>query len=253
MRLRGRKLRRRAERVYNYHNLGVGIFPEGEEKTPTGSGERYNFDRMYMLVSSYDFTGKSVVDLGCNSGWFCFQAKLLGASETVGIDYGEFGIMGEAINYAKLVERRMKLGMTFIDQDLSTVDLKRVAADRGLERFDAAFLLSVLHHIPDQGAFFRHVYENTAEVIFYEDHEFWNELYDDSGEPIEVKGEGYRHGWNEDMSWQRKMGSLDRHQGAILDAYRDSWRRETLLLDRFSEIRLLGLSEKRRPMLGLFK
>ena len=73
-----RRLRRKAKRVYNYHNLGVGIFPEGEEKTPYGSGERYNFDRMAMFVSSYDFTDRAVVDLGCNSGWFCLQPSCSG-------------------------------------------------------------------------------------------------------------------------------------------------------------------------------
>lgn len=253
MKLSEWRLKRRARDVYNYHNLGVGIFPEGEEKTPMGSGERYNFDRMSMLVESYDFTDKNIVDLGCNSGWFCFQAKLMGAGETVGIDFGEFGIMGEAIHYAKLVEKRMKLGMTFLDRDLTKVDLGEVAAERGIERFDASFVLSVLHHIPDRDAFFRGVFQNTGDVIFYEDHEFWNEVYDDSGELIEVKGEGYRYGWNEDMSWQRRMASLDRHAELVLKAYSESWRQETLMLDQFSEVRLLGFSEKRRPVLALFK
>ena len=248
-----RRLRRKAKRVYNYHNLGVGIFPEGEEKTPYGSGERYNYDRMAMFVASYDFTDRAVVDLGCNSGWFCLQAKLLGARATVGVDYSGTGPMGEAIEFAQELEKRLKLGMTFIDANLETLDLVDAARRGGVERFDAAFVLSVLHHIHDRQGLFERLYDAVDDVIFYEDHEFWNELEDDAGTPLELKGDGYRFGWNEDMSWQRRMGSLDKYEARVVDAYRSSWRKETLLLDRFAAIELLGFSEKRRPVLALRK
>jgi SAM-dependent methyltransferase len=33
-----------------------------------------------------DFTGKSVVDVGCNFGFFTFEAKRLGAAEALGVD-----------------------------------------------------------------------------------------------------------------------------------------------------------------------
>ena len=248
-----RKLRKTAAKVYNYHNLGVGLFPEGEEKTPYGAGERYNFDRMSMLVSSYDFTGKALVDLGCNSGWFCLQAKLLGASAAVGIDYEGTGMMGEAIRYATMLEKRLRLGMTFLNENLEDVDLRKAARQGGVDGFDAALVLSVLHHIDDKRGLFERLYETTADVIFYEDHEFWNELYDEDGQRLEVVGEGYRFGWNEDMTWQRRMASLERHEPLVLEAYRNSWRGEALLLDRYEDVRLLGFSEKRRPVLGLFK
>ena len=248
-----RKLRSVAERIYPYHNLGIGLFPEGEEKTPYGAGERYNFDRMYMLVSSYDFTRKRVADLGCNSGWFCLQAKLLGASVTVGVDYEGTGMMGEAIAYAEKLEKRLKLGMKFENRNLEDVDVGELAGRHGEDAFDATLVLSVLHHIQDRPRLMASVFENTRDVVFYEDHEFWNELYGADGEPLEVRGEGYRFGWNEDLSWQRKMGSLDRHESLVLEAYRDSWRAEALGLDRYREVRLLGFSEKRRPVLGLFK
>jgi SAM-dependent methyltransferase len=248
-----RKLKSVAKKVYNYHNLGVGLFPQGEEKTPYGSGERYNFDRMYMLVSSYDFTGKAVVDLGCNSGWFCLQTKLLGARAAVGIDYEGTGLMGEAIRYAMMLEKRLKLGMTFLNENLEHVDFRAAAKRGGSDGFDAALVLSVLHHIHDKRGLFERLYEATSEVVFYEDHEFWNQLVDDDGQPLELKGEGYRYGWNEDLTWQRRMGSFEQHAGLILDAYRQSWRHEDLLLDRWADVQVLGLSEKRRPVLALLK
>ena len=247
------KLKKLARKVYGYHNLGSGVFPEGEEKTPYGSGERYNFDRMYMMVSNYDFTRKHVLDLGCNSGWFAVQAKLLGADRVVGIDYAKTGLMGEAIKYAQAFEDRYKLGISFLDRDLESIDFVKLAAKSDVDRFHTAFLLSVLHHIQDKKRLVSSLYDATSEVIFYEDHEFWNDLTDARGEPIAVKGDGYRYGWNEDMSWQRKIGSLESYEPKILGHYRSTWRNDVLLLDRFAEVRFLGFSEKRRPMLALIK
>ncbi len=246
-------LKETASNVYNYHNLGVNIFPEDEEKTPHGAGERYNFDRMYFLVSNYDFYGKNLLDIGCNSGWFCFQSKLLGAKETIGIDYSNTGIMGTAMEYAFAAEKRYQLGMRFYDRNLEHVELSEILKENGLESFDATIVFSVLHHIKEKDRLFQDIFEHTKDVIFYEDAEFWNELYDLDGNKLELKGEGHRFGWNEDMSWQRNMRPLSSISGKILDSFMDSWRRETLLLDKYSKIEVLGLSEKRRPVLALWK
>lgn len=252
------RLRRLARDTYNYHNLGSGVFPQGEEKTPFGSGERYNFDRMYMMVSNYDFTGKSVVDLGCNSGWFAIQLKLLGAGAVIGIDHAEKGIMGGALEYARCFERAYKVGARFVDQHLEKGNLVDTLRKAGSEQVDCALLLSVLHHIGEhdlmvKSRFFTQLYDRVRDVIFYEDHEFWNDMTDADGRKLETIGAGYRYGWNEDMSWQRKIGALDDYGPKILDSYRATWRRDVLLLDRFSEIRFLGFSEKRRPMFAFFK
>jgi len=247
------KLKAFAKSIYNYHNLGVGHFPKEEEKTPYGSGERYNFDRMYMMVSNYDFTGKNVVDAGCNSGWFCLQAKLLGSNITVGVDYEGVEMMGEAIKYAIQFEKKFKFGLEFVNANLEKIGFLDLAHQYGLEQFDAAFLLSTLHHIKDKTRLFASLFEATKDVIFYEDHEFWNELADEKGEKITVKGEGYRFGWNEDMNWQRKIHSIESYESKILEYYRQTWRRDALCFDQFSKVRFLGFSEKRRPVLALFK
>ena len=102
---------------------------------------------MYFIVSSYDLGNKSVLDLGCNSGWFSVQAKLLGAGTTVGIDWDEVGIMGGAIEYAMAFEKRYKFGLKFINADLDRIELADVAAKAGVDRFNVTFLLSTLHHI----------------------------------------------------------------------------------------------------------
>ena len=243
-----------AATVYNYHNMGVNNFPETqEEKTPCGSGERYNFDRMAMLVMNFDFYGKAVVDLGCNSGWFLSQIAALGAEKITGIDYEMQGVMGKSIRCAKALAAQSQNGIHIVDQNLETVDLGWLAYNHRIKSFDAAIIFSVLHHIRDKQRLMDNVFANTREVIFYEDHEFWNELYDDDGKLIEVQGSGYRFDWNKDFSWREKMSSLARHEPLVLQAFMNSWRRETLLLDRYSKIKLLGFSEKRRPVLALYK
>lgn len=251
-------LRKLAQSVYSYHNLGTGNFPEGEEKTPHGAGERYNFDRMYMMVSTFDFTDKAVVDLGCNSGWFCVQAKLLGSGVTVGIDSTKKGIMGQGLRYALQFERAFRLGIDFVDRDLNSVDFLGLAERKGLKQFDVALVLSVLHHIGNKNmeerkTLFKRLYDAVSDIVFYEDHEFWNDLTDEEELPIALRGEGYRYGWNEDLSWQRKIHSIEAYESKILDFFRTTWRREVLMMDAFAEIRFLGFSEKRRPVLAFFK
>lgn len=243
-----------AKSVYNYHNLGVDNFPDEQpEKTPHGSGERYNFDRMAMLAMNFDFYGKNVLDLGCNSGWFLFQIANLGAKKIVGVDYEQFGIMGQSVRYAKAFAAYLQSGVHIVDQNLEVTEIGWLAHNVGAKSFDAVLLLSVLHHIRDKQRLMQEVFDNTREVVFYEDHEFWNELYDDAGNPIEVQGTGYRFDWNRDLSWRERMTSIARHEPLVMNAFLNSWRREALLLDRWSSIKLLGFSEKRRPVLALYK
>lgn len=251
-------LKKVAKKVYNYHNLGSGVFPLGEEKTPHGSGERYNFDRMYMMVSSYDFTNKHLVDIGCNSGWFCIQSKLLGTGVTVGIDYSLKGIMGKSIIFASQFERVHNLGIKYVDADLEKVNIQKIVCKYGIKKFDVAIIFSVLHHIGEEDIeirkkLFRSIFESVNDVIFYEDHEFWNDIYDEKGEKISLKGEGYRYGWNEDMTWQRKICAIEKYESNIFEYYKTTWRKDVLMLNEFSEVRFLGFSEKRRPVLALFK
>ena len=243
-----------AASVYNYHNMGVNNFPDSQpEKTPCGGGERYNFDRMAMLVMNFDFYGKAVIDLGCNSGWFLSQIAALGAEKVIGVDFEMQGIMGKSIRCAKALAAQSQSEIHIVDQNLETVDLGWLAYNNKIEAFDATIVFSVLHHIKDKQRLMSNVFANTREVVFYEDHEFWNELYDDDGKLIEVQGAGYRFGWNEDLSWREKMSSLARHEPLVINWLMNSWRKEALLLDRYLKIKLFGFSEKRRPVLALYK
>ena len=43
-------------------------------------------DDRLKLIDWGKFTGKTVLDLGCNNGIFCFRAKMVGAKRVVGVD-----------------------------------------------------------------------------------------------------------------------------------------------------------------------
>ena len=250
-------LKRLGKKVYNYHNLGSGVFPEGEEKTPFGDGERYNYDRMYMMVSNFAFQGKNVLDLGCNSGWFCVQSKLLGAANVVGIDYKVKGMMGQALRYAIQYERAHRLGIKYHNSRLEAVDFPALARRYNVPAFDAVLMLSVFHHVWEEDLqrrkeFFANLRSVVRNVIFYEDHEFWNEMYDANNNKLTLKGEGYRFGWNEDLSWQRKISAIENYEKMILDYYKTTWRNDVFQFDSFRQVSFLGFSEKRRPMLALY-
>ena len=243
-----------AQSVYNYHNLGVGHYNEEmKEKTPYGYGERYNFDRFSMMVQQYDFTGKNIFDVGCNSGWFCFQSKMIGANTVLGIDFTNEGVMGDAFRYAFAFEAYLQAGVYFVNQKIEYMDCSSLLHAIKIEKFDAVFVLSVLHHVKNVQVAMKKLFDSCQDVIFYEDHEFWNALYDDNKELLHTEGHGHRYDWNKDASWQRKMASLEYHEPLVLDSFMNSWRKKDLLLDQFSSIKLLGFSEKRRPLLALYK
>jgi tRNA (mo5U34)-methyltransferase len=41
-----------------------------------------------------DFQGKTVIDVGCNFGWFCMQARRAGAAHVLGVDHDELALVG---------------------------------------------------------------------------------------------------------------------------------------------------------------
>ncbi|MFZ2868658.1 class I SAM-dependent methyltransferase [Zavarzinia sp.] len=95
-----------------------------------GDDRRVTADRIFPA----DMTGKSVLDLGCNSGYFCFEALRRGATRVVGVDHSETAIRGAR----KLADC---LGVTadFQVRDWNTAPLAG--------SFDYVLCLNVLHHL----------------------------------------------------------------------------------------------------------
>lgn len=82
-----------------------------------------------------DLTGKSVLDLGCNAGFYAFEMKRRGAARVVGVDSDE-----RYLDQARLAAAA--LGETIELVNLSVYDVAELG-----ERFDLVLFLGVLYHL----------------------------------------------------------------------------------------------------------
>lgn len=78
-------------------------------------------DLLFFAYQHHDIMDRAVVDLGCGTGIFSFGAAVLAAKKVIGIDKDE-----ESIQIAKEFAEIHNLAITFLLQDISTVN---IAAD----------------------------------------------------------------------------------------------------------------------------
>ncbi len=82
-----------------------------------------------------DLTGKSVLDIGCNAGFYSIEMKRRGASRVLGIDTERMYL--RQARFAADV-----LGMEIEFQELSVYDLPQLQ-----EKFDLVIFMGVLYHL----------------------------------------------------------------------------------------------------------
>jgi tRNA (mo5U34)-methyltransferase len=82
-----------------------------------------------------DLAGKSVLDVGCNAGFYSVQAKRLGAARVLGIDARQ-----HEIRQALLVRRALGLDVELRRQSVYSLSPAR------LGRFDVVFALGLIYH-----------------------------------------------------------------------------------------------------------
>jgi tRNA (mo5U34)-methyltransferase len=82
-----------------------------------------------------DLTGKTVLDLGCNGGFFSIQMKRRGAARVIGVD----------LDPRYLAQARLAAELTGVDVELRELSVYDVAALG--ERFDVVLFMGVLYHL----------------------------------------------------------------------------------------------------------
>jgi tRNA (mo5U34)-methyltransferase len=115
-----------------FHNLELG----GVQTAPEhflGDYPRANFRRFAGALP--DVRGKTVLDVGCNAGFYAFEMKRRGAARVVGIDTDR-----RYLAQARLAARVLGLSI-----ELRELDVYRVA-ELG-ERFDLVVFMGVLYHL----------------------------------------------------------------------------------------------------------
>ena len=117
-----------------FHNIdlaGVRTAPEHF----LGDYPNFKFRRFADLIPA-DLTGRSVLDIGCNAGFYSVEMKRRGAARVVGIDSDD-----RYLDQARLATRA--LGFTGIEfRNLSVYDVALLG-----ERFDLVIFMGVLYHL----------------------------------------------------------------------------------------------------------
>ena len=103
-----------------------------------GPGAGYPAGRWQHIQPLFSgLAGKSVLDVGCSSGFFSLKAKELGAASVLGVDSGE---QVRAIDQARFASEVLELPVTF--ETISAYDLASLK-----DRFDVVFFLGVFYHL----------------------------------------------------------------------------------------------------------
>ena len=117
-----------------FHNMDLG---HGVRTAPDhflGDYPRFKFDRFAAALP--DVTDKSVLDIGCNAGFYAIEMKRRGAARVVGIDSDD-----RYLAQARLAAKA--LGHDGIEfRRLSVYDVASLG-----ERFDLVVFMGVLYHL----------------------------------------------------------------------------------------------------------
>ena len=121
-----------------FHNLRLG--ESGEVQTapdhPLGDFPS-SFWRVFQHVVPKELTGKSVLDIGCNAGFYSFEMKRRGAARVLGVDH-------DADFLAQARFAREQLAMSDVEfRELEVYDLGQL----GGESFDLVLFMGVFYHL----------------------------------------------------------------------------------------------------------
>ncbi|MDP9171159.1 MAG: TIGR04290 family methyltransferase [Acidobacteriota bacterium] len=135
-----------------------------------------------------DLTGKTVLDIGCNAGFYSMEMKRRGAARVLGIDFDP----------VYLAQARFAAGVNGMDiefRQLSVYDVKELR-----EKFDVVLFMGVLYHLRHPLLALDLIYEHvaldtvvvqsmqrgSAEVApLARDYPFWeNDIFDKPGYPL---------------------------------------------------------------------
>ncbi len=127
-------LRREIEALGDwFHNIDL----DGEPTAPNhflGDYPRVKWRRLAEAIPA-DLTGKSVLDIGCNGGFYSIEMKRRGAARVLGIDSDE-----RYLAQARFAAARTGQDITFTK--LSVYDVGALG-----ERFDVVLFMGVLYHL----------------------------------------------------------------------------------------------------------
>jgi len=140
----------KSHKWYQTIPLAEGMSTPGE----TGDAEERKLEMMRLPA---DLSGKSILDIGCNEGFFSFDAERRGAKRVVAIDKSS-----DARDKFHLIKELMHSRVEFQFADLLELDPNK------LGKFDIVFFLSVFHHLRYPFQVLDRIFELTREYAIME-------------------------------------------------------------------------------------
>ena len=148
---------KRLEPWFHRIDLGGAIFT----KTETVMGEPIDHPRgtweIIQQCLPADLTGKSVLDVGCNGGFYCVEAKRRGAGRVLGVD-------GQRQHVRQALFVRKVLGLDLEFRRFSVYDLQPATVGR----FDITLALGLVYHLKHLVLALERLYDVTNETLLVE-------------------------------------------------------------------------------------
>lgn len=119
-----------------FHNLRLGEAVQTAPDHPLGDFPA-NFWQFFKHALPDDLTGRTVLDIGCNGGFYSFELKRRGAARVVGVDHDPV-----YLEQARFARQQLDLDVEFVQGDV--YDIKQLV---GGERFDYVMFMGVLYHL----------------------------------------------------------------------------------------------------------
>lgn len=135
-----------ASRDFRYHRVPLphGLATPGRDRSPTAE-----------LVLPEDLRGRSVLDVGCALGYFCFEAERRGAARVVGWE-----LKDDRFEQANMLKGVLESEVEFAQRDL--------LASEPEERFDLVLALNLIHHLDEPVKAIRHLVALASERLVLE-------------------------------------------------------------------------------------
>jgi tRNA (mo5U34)-methyltransferase len=130
-----------------------------------------------------DFSGKTVLDIGCNSGFYSFAAKLRGARSVVGIDYFQ-----HCVDQAMLMQEILQIDVDFRQGDGESLR-------DGVDAVDVVLNTGVIYHLQNPMQFLTNMAQVTREVMVVESEMLIDPKYDEHAWFIEHEYCGDGSNW----------------------------------------------------------
>jgi tRNA (mo5U34)-methyltransferase len=135
-----------------FHNVPLTKQTGTRPETPDHPANRW---RVIDQFVPEDLTGKTVLDIGCNAGFFSLEMKRRGAKRVVGID-----IMPHILAQARFTSHWFDLPIELLEWDVYNIE--------ALGTFDIVIFLGVLYHLKHPLYALEKVYNACNSMLYFQ-------------------------------------------------------------------------------------